>query len=144
MKGKTRTQDPLSQRKAQPTAHLRAQSRDNVCSSHQRNQQQTVSPSCDHSITNTIATVAATTQWASFRLAPHKGADMMQPFFDIQYAPCERIQPPFLQLKSYILSTSILVNISSNYIIYISIDGQWFSLKIPLFRILSCFSVIEL
>jgi len=88
MKGKTRTQDPLSQRKAQPTAHLRAQSRDNVCSSHQRNQQQTVSPSCDHSITNTIATVAATTRWASFRLAPHKGADMMQPFFDIVQELC--------------------------------------------------------
>jgi len=75
--------------------------------------------------------------------APNFGS-LSVPELHLQYAPCERVQPPFLQLKSYFLSTSNLVNISSNYIIYISIDGQWFSLKIPLFRILSCFSVIEL
>jgi len=46
--------------------------------------------------------------------------------------------PPILQLKGQFLIPGNLFIIDGNHIIKTSIESQWFSLEIPLFRILRC------
>jgi len=52
--------------------------------------------------------------------------------------------PPILHLESLYLWLERSLNIVSNHIIKTSIESYWFSLEIPLFRILRYLSVIKL
>ena len=62
----------------------------------------------------------------------------------IQYASYETGHAPILQLKSQFSRPGKLLNITLNHIIKTSKESRWFSLEIPLFRILIYPSVIKL